>query len=281
MLIDADRQFEFAEHYFESRQYSRAVDEFKRFVYFFPGDIRVEQAMFNIGMSNFLNRRYSEAVEDFQALIDRFELDALSVKSYFMIGESHMELGAPGAAVIALNNLATVSSGVDVRDEAYYRIGWVYIETASWENARHYFSKISPSNRGKYKLLELSENLDREKSIPGKDPSLAGLLSIVPGGGFAYCERYRDALVAFLLNGALIYAAYEAFDADNPALGAVIGFVEVGFYGGNIYGAVGSAHKYNMEKTGQFIEEIKERHKMKLSAAFGRDRVGVALRYEF
>ena len=33
--IDADAQYRFAEHYFATGEYSRAVDEFKRFVYFY------------------------------------------------------------------------------------------------------------------------------------------------------------------------------------------------------------------------------------------------------
>jgi TM2 domain-containing membrane protein YozV len=91
-----------------------------------------------------------------------------------------------------------------------------------------------------------------------KDPTVAGVLAIVPGAGHLYCERPRDALISFLLNGALIYAAYEAFDEDLEVLGAVIAFFELSFYAGNIYSAVSSAHKYNRDEKNRFLNSLKK-----------------------
>ena len=65
------------------------------------------------------------------------------------------------------------------------------------------------------------------------------------GAGHLYCERKRDAFISFLLNGAMIYAAYGAFDHDLDVLGGIITFFELGFCSENIYSAVSSAHKYN------------------------------------
>lgn len=281
MVIDANQQFEFAEHYFSTRQYLRAVDEYKRFIYFFPQDSRVETAMFRIGRSNFLDNQFSAAIKAFRSLIDRYGETELSIKAYWMISESQMQLGASGPAIINLNNLIAISDDMDVRDEAYYRIGWIYLETASWENARRYFAKISEPNKNKYRIERLTADLDKQKLIPSKNPALAGILSVIPGAGFLYCERYQDALVAFLLNGALMYAAYDAFDDGNDALGGVIAFVEFGFYAGNIYGAVASAHKYNRTKTDQFIEKIKENHMVKLSAGFSGKGFRLAFQVPF
>ena len=49
----------------------------------------------------------------------------------------------------------------------------------------------------------------------------------------------------------------ESFDKELYALGAVISVVEFGFYAGNIYGAVGSAHKYNKLQDAAFIDNLK------------------------
>jgi hypothetical protein len=93
------------------------------------------------------------------------------------------------------------------------------------------------------------------------------LLSIVPGGGQLYCNRYQDAMTAFLINAGLIWAAWEAFDNEQYALGSVISFVEFGFYAGNIYGAVSSAHKYNRDRIAEFRERLNQRRQMSLSLA--------------
>jgi tetratricopeptide (TPR) repeat protein len=279
IIINPDKQFNFAEYYFSKKDYLMAVAEYNRFIYFFPEDQRVETVMYRIGMSYYLGEHFKNAIDSFNAVIDRYVDTDLSIKSYFMISEAHVKLNAFGLAIINLNNLITLTHDENVKDEAYYRLGWIYIETSSWEKARLYFSKISTKNKTKYRLERLSTELNKEKSIPKKDPGLAGFLSIMPGAGYLYCERYQDALIAFLLNGGLIYAAYESFDDHNNALGGVIAFVEFGFYAGNIYGAVTSAHKYNRKQTGQFIEKLKNNTKINLSADVKNK--GICLAFEF
>jgi len=279
--IDADRQFKFAEHYFSNEEYFRAIGEYKRFIYFFPDDNRVELARFQSGMAFFLSRRFREAVDSFRLVINTYDDSKFALKSYFMISECHMRLKQFGPAVTTLFNLITISGNIQIQDEAYYRLGWIYIETASWEKARKYFGKISNQNKEKFRLKKLADELDKERQIAKKDPRLAGFLSIIPGGGYLYNERYQDALIAFLLNGGLIWAAYEAFDNDNDALGAIISFVEVGFYAGNIYGAASSAHKYNRNKTEQFIENLKKNTKIQLSAGFQSKKIQLSFQFAF
>lgn len=279
--IDADAQYDFAEQYFLKGEYSRAVDEYKRFIYFFPGDDRVPRAMYQSGMSFYLGRRYTDAIASFNEVIEKPTGSKWAVKSHFMIGESQMRLNRYGSAAITLHNLISVSQDADVRDEANYRLGWIYLETGAWDNAGLYFDKISPANREKFRLERLTSELSQTTGIPRKNPTLAGILSIVPGGGQLYCERYQDALIAFLLNGTLIWAAYEAFDNDNNALGALLTFVEVGFYAGNIYGAVGSAHKFNRANTQQFIDNLRKNTKIDLSADIESKAIQLSLRFSF
>ena len=281
VIISPDKQFDFAETYFSNKEYLMAVSEYNRFIYFFPEDERVETAMYRIGMCYYHGRYFIEAVDSFNALINRYVDTDLSIKSYFMISEAHVERKTFGLAIINLNNLITLTEDEDVRDEAYYRLGWIYIETASWEKAGLHFSKISAKNKTKYRLERLTTELNKEKLIPKKDPGMAGFLSIMPGAGYFYCERYQDALIAFLLNGGLICAAYESFDDNNNALGGVIAFVEFGFYAGNIYGAVTSAHKYNRKKHVQFIERLKNNTKVNFSADIKKKGVCLAFQFVF
>jgi TolA-binding protein len=281
MILNADKQFEYAQDLFSAKDYLTAAVEFKRFVYFFPKDPRVESAMYRIGMCHFLGRHYREAISAFEKLTEQYFDTEYSIKSYYRISEAYINLKAFDQALIDLNNLVTITHNEDARDEAYYRIGWIYIETASWDQARRYFSKISAKNRRKFKLEKLSAELEKETAIPKKDPKLAGFLSIVPGAGYLYCGRYQDALIAFLLNGGLMYAAYESFDKGLSALGGVISFVEFGFYSGNIYGGVSSAHKYNRRKTGQFIQHLKNDVKVNLSADMRNQGISLSLQWSF
>jgi len=283
-LIDSDKQFDFAEYYFSTGEYFRAIDEYKRFIYLFPQDERVKPAMYNVGLSFYKSRRLREAINSFKTLIDKycnadlFILD-FTTKAYFMVSECYLKLNEPGPAVINLNNLIKLTADLNIQDEAYYRLGWIFLETASWDNARLYFGKISIQNKNKYELQRLSAELDKERLITRKNPALAGTLSIIPGAGYLYCGRYKDAIIAFLLNGGLMYAAYESFDNDLIALGGIITFFELGFYSGNIYGAIAGAHKYNKMKNKQFLDKLKENTKIDLS--YGHKNKDILLSFQF
>jgi len=281
LTLNPDKQFDYAQELFSAKDYLTAVNEYKRFIYFFPKDERVELAMFQVGQSYFLGRQFDEAVKSFKKLTDRDFETEYSIRSYFKISEIYIALKAFDLALINLNNLVMITKDDNIRDEAFYRIGWIYIETASWDNARHYFEKISPGNRNKFRLERLADELDKETLIPQKNPKLAGFLSIIPGGGYLYCERYQDALIAFLLNGGLILAAYESFDKGHGALGGLITFVGFGFYAGNIYGAVTSAHKFNRKETGQFIYKLKKNARVNLSADLENKGVLLSFRFSF
>jgi len=281
IILNPDKQFNYAQDLFSAKDYSTAVNEYKRFIHFFPKDERVELAMFQVGMSYFIDRHFNEAVNSFKKLTDQYFETEYSIKSYFMISEVYVKLKAFNLALINLNNLITITKDEDIRDKAFYRIGWIHIETASWDKARHYFKKISTKNRNKFRLEKLAVELDKEALIPQKDPKLAGFLSIVPGGGYLYCERYQDALIAFLLNGGLILAAYESFDKGHNALGGLLTFVGFGFYAGNIYGAVTSVHKFNRKETGQFIYKLKKNTRVNLSADLENKSVCLTFRFSF
>lgn len=265
LLLDPDRQFQFAEQYFRKGDYYRAIGEYERFIYFFPEAEEVELARYKIGLAYLKGERYEEAIGAFEQFIEELPQSTYTAKSYLGISESCVSLKRYNEAMINLQNLITIAPDQEVRDEAHYRCGWVCLSQGLWEEGQAYFNKISPQNRQTYRLEELFRELDRRELLRRKDPTTAGVLAIVPGAGHLYCERYRDGLLSFLVNGALIFAAYEAFDHDQNALGGLITFFEAGLYSGNIYSAVGSAHKYNRLERDRFLNHLKEQARISLS----------------
>ena len=116
---------------------------------------------------------------------------------------------------------------------------------------------MSHKGRERHGLDQLHNALAGVDELPTKSPALSGTLSIIPGGGQLYCNRYEDALIAFALNAGFIWAAADAFDNEQYGLGGLLSFVGLGFYLGNIYGAVNDAHKYNQAQTGRFIDQLR------------------------
>ncbi len=257
LIIDSDRQFDFAQELFNTRQYRRSAEEYQRFAFFFPEDSRCRSALFKAGQAFLLAKDPDLAIKRFKLFTKQDHLDALAVESYFMLVECHLQMRAATHAIVELNNLIALSDDIDVRDRAYYRLGWLHIDQIDWPAAQRAFSKISPAQRSRYRIDDLERDLSSAPQLPTRNPALAGTLSIIPGGGQLYCNRYEDALIAFVVNLGLFWAAHDAFDQEQYALGSLLSFVGAGFYAGNIYGAVGDAHKFNRLQKQKFGDTLK------------------------
>jgi tetratricopeptide (TPR) repeat protein len=267
VLLDSDRQFQFAEDLFQEGEYYRAIGEYQRFIHFFPESEAVSHARYRIGLAYLKGERYEEAIDAFMLVIRQYPQSGYADQSYLRMSEAYVQLQRYDDAIMHLEKLISVTHDQSIKNEAHYQRGWAYLEQGAWDNAEASFNQISPENRARFRIEDLLRELDKKRDLRRKHPTTAGLLAIVPGAGHVYCERYRDALVAFLVNGALILAAWEAFDHELYALGGLVAVVEIGFYSGNIYSAVGSAHKYNREEKNHFLRYLEEQAKIKVSLA--------------
>ncbi len=264
ITINADKQIQFAEHYFRTEEYFRAIGEYERFIYFFHDDHRRELAMYKIGLSYFNGKKFLEAIDAFNELLAKFPSTNFRTEARFRISECFIKRKDYLKAIGSLNDMAFTAENKDIADQKYYRRGWIYLEMSRWEEAENSFRLISKKNRDKYRLTTLSHEMSKKKDLKTKKPTAAGILAIIPGAGHLYCERYKDATIVFILNTAMIYAAYEAFDNNLDALGGIITFFELGFYSGNIYSAVNCAHNYNRNTNNNFFEYLRQNSKINL-----------------
>jgi tetratricopeptide (TPR) repeat protein len=257
LSIDSEQQFQFCEALFNNRQYQRAAEEYQRFAFFFPQDSRQRQARLKSGQAFLMAKDPLAALDVFRKLTSRDPLDSVAIESYFMMVECHLQMNAYTHAVVEMNNLIALSDDIGVRDRAYHRLGWLHIDQTDWISALRAFANISASQRSRYHVDELERELSRANHLPMRNPALAGTLSIIPGAGQLYCHRYEDALIAFAVNLGLFWAAHDAFDQEQYALGSLLSFVGLGFYAGNIYAAVSDAHKYNRFQKEKFGDSLK------------------------
>jgi hypothetical protein len=212
---------------------------------------------FKAGQSFFRAKDPLTAIKIFTSLTTGSRLDAIAVESYFMAAQSHLQMNAITQAVVQLSNLIALSDDPVVNDRAYYQIAWIHIDHADWSGALRALNRLTPAGHRQYHADAIQKALERSTQIPRKDPATAGVLSIIPGGGQLYCHRPKDALIAFVLNVGTFWAAHEAFSEDQPALGGLLTFVGLGFYAGNIYGAVNDARKFNADQKRRFVDRLK------------------------
>jgi tetratricopeptide (TPR) repeat protein len=251
------RQFSFAEALLAEDDYYRAITEFKRFVFFFPHDVLAEKSTFRIAESYYKAKRWSEAVDAFSAFSAKYPQSLLTPNALYFKGLAEKELKRYQNALLTFQEII-IAKSKDYADKAIYQSALVLIEMGEWQRSMQTFSLLPQGSPLSSSAHIMSSALERMDEIPQKSPAIAGTLaSILPGAGHFYTERYRDAIVAFLLNGAFTWGAVELFQHNNPVAGGIVTFFEIGWYVGNIYSAVNSAHKYNKRAKEEFLQNLK------------------------
>ncbi len=253
---DIERQFGYAENLFKEGDFYRAITEYKRFIFFFPEEKKTEKCYFRIGESYFKAKKWAEAVEAMEVFIAGFPFSSMLNDALYLKGMAEKNLKKYDDALSTFGKIMKTSSG-EYRNKVIYQNALVLVDMEEWKRASEAFSKISEESILSSRARIFSSGLDNIDNLPRKSPATAGVLAaIIPGTGHLYTERPRDALVAFLLNGAFIWAAVELFDDENYVAGGVVTFFELGWYTGNIYSAVSSAHKYNKRLKEEFLQNL-------------------------
>jgi len=253
------RQFEYAESLFKEGDFYRAITEYKRFIFFFPKEEMAEKCYFMIGKSYFKAKKWAEAIEALKIFVDKFSCSTMLNDALYLKGVAEKNLEKYDDALSTFDVIIKTSSG-EYRNKAIYQKALVLVNMEDWKMASEIFLKIPEQSVLSPAARTYSSGLEKLDSLPRKSPATAGALAaVIPGAGHLYTERPRDALVAFLLNGAFIWAAVELFDDENYVAGGVVTFFELGWYTGNIYSAVSSAHKYNKRVKEKFLQDLRDR----------------------
>jgi TolA-binding protein len=256
---DREKLFGFAETLFTEGDYYRAITEYKRFKYLYPVDILVEKSNYRIGECYFKAKRWTEAIDALNAFIRQYPAGALRPDALFLKGQAEKEQKRYSDALATFDELIGTKS-VLYRDRAIFERALVLLAREDWQKAREAFAILSPESPLYPSANLYAQGLGHMDDLPRKSPVAAGALAaVLPGAGHLYTERPRDALVAFLLNGSFIWAAVELFRSNNNVAGGIVAFFELGWYGGNIYSAVSSAHKYNRRAQDEFLQGLKEK----------------------
>jgi hypothetical protein len=155
------------------------------------------------------------------------------------------------------------------------------MQTNAWREASETFKMVEKSSGLYADSQDLSKESLKGEQLPYKSPAVAGTLAaIIPGLGHVYNNRYRNGMVAFLLNGLFIRAAVESFDEDLEVLGGILAFLELGRYSGNIYSAVNATHKTNRKVRNDFRRSLPD--KLNINLFTSREGLlGLALKIDF
>jgi TolA-binding protein len=260
---EANRMYGFAMNLLDEKEYYRAITEFKRLVYCYPDHGLAENSLYQIGMCYYLGERYPEAVAAFDKAKENYpENKPFHNELNLMIGESHYHNKNYSEAIETFQDIMMTCPDRELAEKAQFMIGWCHIEQYQWKKASLEFSKVTMHRDLSYTARYVAEELNG-CHLRYKSPQKAGLLSaIMPGAGQLYCERKRDGLTSFLLNGMFIWGAVESFKKKNESVGTLLLLFELGWYGGNIYSGINNAHRYNLNINERYAQGLRDRYGM-------------------
>lgn len=258
---EADRLFAFAASLMEEGDYYRGITEYKRFVSYFPDDHRVPLARLNVALAYRRGGKTDLAVEILQAIQADYAGSSIAEKAHYEIGVAYAASGRHQEAATTLGDYLALYHDSVRQDAAWERLGWSLVHLWRLEEAAQAFRSVSDRS-ARYPFTQaLAEQLGAPVAIPEKSPLLAGTLSaLLPGAGQFYTQRPREGITSFLLNGAFIWAIVGLFNNGNEVAGVLLGFFEIGWYSGGIYGAVNDAHKFNRKAKLDYIADLKNRY---------------------
>ncbi|MDH3976132.1 MAG: tetratricopeptide repeat protein [Deltaproteobacteria bacterium] len=257
----------FADSLFEEEDYYRAITEYKRLIHLYPETDLAKEAGLKVAIAYMEGKRFRAALSALEKFRRSYGDDPLSREALFLKGEAWFAAGNYEEALRVFKLAGKEAALLREKNRAYAGEGRALMKMGRWKEASATFEAMGEVEQGRY--LRLSRELEKGETLPGKSPSLAGTLSaIIPGAGQLYVGRKRDALVSFLLNGAFIAGAAEAFRKGEDAIGGILLFFEAGWYAGNIYSAAGGAHKYNKKARNDFVYSMERKY------SFGADDKG-------
>jgi tetratricopeptide (TPR) repeat protein len=210
--------------------------------------------------------RYEEALKLFSGISENCG-EKYSIVSFYFVSEIYLEINEPGLYLSALSNLEKITEDQNIESRILNDRVWFYLRFLKTEKALEEIAGADEKTKSQFNFSKIENNIDiltREK----KSPFLSGIYSIIPGGGYLYCGRYKDALFSFFINSILGASAYEAFDNDLNVAGVLLSALTLGFYSGNIYGGIRAANVENNIYRAGVYEELEKKFRVKDSYDF-------------
>lgn len=250
----------FAGNLFTEEDYYRAITEYKRYLFDNPSGEHAEDAQLMIGLCYLRGEKYEAAESVFVDLKNAAYGTKAGENAAFLYAESVYAQEQYAVAVDAYREFQQSYPNSALGDMAKLKASWSCLQLGQKEYAGKEADKISKKSRIYDSAVVLGGAAREMEDLPQKSSKLAAAMSaVLPGAGQVYTHHPRDAALAFIINLALAYGAFEAIDNGEYVTGGLFGFVGFSFYAGNIYNAANNAHKYNTHLREKFFENTKIR----------------------
>ena len=235
LSIDDGELANYAQFLYQNGEYYRAITEYKRLSYFFPESPWVASSKIQIGRSYMAGGQLSEAITYWRSILSEKEVKEEAQSGIrILLGLSLLDYGQSKPYRLRLKNVTQA------------------IET---------FEQLDHQLTASEQINGFLSDWNNQPPLEDKCPWLAGSMSaLLPGSGSFYAGRKVEGTYAFFITALFMLATADSIKNDHQELGALFGFFSIAFYGGNIYTAVNSVHKYNDEMDSSRLYDLRKKH---------------------
>ena len=234
----------FADYLFQSQDYTRAIGEYKRLLFFYPDtqDNIKEYIQLMLGESYLM-------VKDCQQALSYFSLQD---NPYFNYNRArvYFEQGDYPKTRDELNSV--LDMGFDEKQIVLY--GMSFYKEHNFSDGARFFQTHAPAG---FSVINELCNFDG-KEIKKRNRTTSTLFSVViPGLGQVYSSRFGDGLYSFLTVVGCGSLAYYYWEHDNSKVKfSIFSLLTALFWSGNVYGANIAARDYNEFQIKQYLMKI-------------------------
>lgn len=263
----------FAESLFQEGDFYRSITEAKRFLFVHPADPRRGDARLLIGRAYLAGEQWKAAIAALEPFVAEGGEGKVAADAAFALADAR--LGAKEWDVAALEySRFEEDHATDPRASiSDLRVGWSRIFAADevarldhdrgargFRAAAKELQRLPPDHPEVARAKELAAGAESLAELPRRSPAVAGTLSaILPGAGQVYAGRGKDGFIAFVVNALFIGGAIESYRRENYVASGVLVLFEMGWYSGNIYSAINSAHRFNDERRATKLRDLRKR----------------------
>ncbi|NQU26782.1 MAG: hypothetical protein HQ528_00690 [Candidatus Marinimicrobia bacterium] len=239
---------------YSEEQYDRAILGYFQYLYRFPGDSIESLITYRIARCYELTGKTQLAVSYFNRVLEISDSsnEVNRLAWYHMLSIFVAEEKYDTVLQLTMN----ASDPFDIIFRSY-----VHLHKMEWEDARQAIKAAEAkfNNRGYSRLARpLLQAIEDIQQVPRKKTVIAALASIIPGGGFAYLDKWDSATASALSFYGLIIAGY-AYKSNSGILIPVV-LTASGVYAASIWKAVSSVQATNHNNLQRYIDYIIERY---------------------
>lgn len=251
----------FAEQLLQDGDHYRAIGEFKRFVFLAPAAPEAFHAQLAIGRAYELGGKPGDAAVWLKRLAPLAPSESLRADVLVELAYARYLAGSSLNAADDLDGLLrnpklVAAAQAATLERARYLLAWAQLIGHRPAQAAATFRTVNLAW-----TPELANQAEKALDLPSKSAVLAGILNaLLPGLGHVYLGQPFIGLAAFAWNALFIVATVDAFRNKQWGTGAVLGGLELLWYGGAIFGAISGAEKYNRDAELNHIDELKRRY---------------------